>query len=103
MYNITFDGTFYSIIENKKKAVLTNIILKECAEKILLHMPNKNILKVLDLLELHSQYERHLEDYNIFEQSMTTATGDRYHLFESRKDNAESQMDSVYENIVNFK
>ena len=63
-------------------------------------MSKRNIDKVLNLLELHSQYERCNEDLDQFTHFIETATDfSVQEIYEARADQSESLLDSIYEKI----
>lgn len=104
-YSINENNRKYSITDNTGKELINNLLIKECAEKLVALLSNQqHTMKLLNLLELHAQYEHYKADAEYYNELAESKDEDdtNYYLYVDRAENAEMLMESVYKRIQMF-
>jgi hypothetical protein len=101
-YSVHTNNKTYSICDdNNGKELINNILIKECAHKLVGLLNQNNTMRIVNLLELHSQYEHYKSDHEYYNQIIKNKDADsaNYYLYYDRAENAEMLMESVYKRI----
>lgn len=104
-YSIKEKNKKYAIVDTSGKELINNLLIKECAEKLVsLLASQKHTMKLLNLLELHAQYEHYKEDAEYYSELVESKDeyDTNYYLYVDRAENAEMLMESVYKRIQMF-
>lgn len=104
-YSLIAKNNKYAIVDDSGKELINNILIKECAQKLIGLMANQtHTMKLLNLLELHAQYEHYKEDAAYYSQLVENkqTNDNNYYLYIDRAENAEMLMESVYKRIQMF-
>ena len=104
-YSITEKNKTYSISDSNGKELINNLLILECAEKLVTLLSNQqHTMKLLNLLELHAQYEHYKSDAEYYNELAESKDEDdaNYYLYVDRAENAEMLMESVNKRIQMF-